>query len=66
MGGGRREGEQAARELKIPEAAGKKAAGRCAYPSDEGCAYSYAPAAGSLTVRMDMNTARLFEITLED
>ena len=66
MGVWRREGEHSTQELKIPGALGKKASVRCAYPAYEGCGYSYAPETGALTVRMDRNTARLFEITLEE
>ena len=66
MGVWRREGEHSTQELKIPGALGKKASVRCAYPAYEGCGYSYAPETGALTVHMDRNTARLFEITLEE
>ncbi len=66
LGVWRREGQNPSRELKLPGAAGKRARVRCGYPSYEGCEYRYAPGTGSLSVKLEQNTARLFEVELED
>lgn len=63
----RREGGNPFCTLPLKGFAGKNASVRCAYPSFEGCEYQYAPVSGTLNLHLpENNTARLFELHLED